>query len=175
VRGAGVAAIVIVLGCGGGRSVLEEEAQRGNGPVTGGSNGSATGGSVGSPTGGATGSTAPRDAATMTLRDAQSDGRLPVDTAAGGDASADGLCPAGQLWCGATCADLMADNQNCGACGKVCAAGQVCTRGRCRQNCPSHLTECNDMCVETMTDSLNCGACGKACAGGQMCRGGVCH
>jgi len=164
--------VALVLGCGGSRSVLEQETQQGAGPV-GPKTGPNTGGP--GPTMGAMGGTPGPDAATATLRDAGADGRLPVDATASRDVSLDGLCPAGQLWCGVICADLTSDPQNCGECGKACAAGQVCNRGRCRQNCPSHMTECDDMCVETMTDPLNCGACRKACAGGQMCRGGVCH
>ncbi len=42
------------------------------------------------------------------------------------------FCGAGILWCGTRCLDGAYDNQNCGACGVVCAAGQACVGSICR-------------------------------------------
>src|SRR5882762_2664453 len=40
------------------------------------------------------------------------------------------LCGPGQMDCGG-CVDLQTDPNNCGACGHVCAAGDVCIAGTC--------------------------------------------
>ncbi|APR88461.1 Multiple EGF-like-domain protein 3 precursor [Minicystis rosea] len=40
-------------------------------------------------------------------------------------------CPPGQVLCGSTCADLLGDPQNCGACGLVCPFGATCSFGAC--------------------------------------------
>lgn len=40
-------------------------------------------------------------------------------------------CPTGRTCCGHGCADLLVDTANCGACGNVCAKGQVCCSGEC--------------------------------------------
>ena len=36
------------------------------------------------------------------------------------------VCPDGQLVCNGRCFDLRSDRNNCGMCGRVCAAGTVC-------------------------------------------------
>ena len=54
---------------------------------------------------------------------------------------------------------LATDEENCGACGVVCAAGLSCCDGRC---------------VNTQTSNLNCSICGRACDAGQTCCGGGC-
>ena len=49
------------------------------------------------------------------------------------------LCP-GLTDCGGSCADLGNDPENCGSCGQLCEAGQVCVSGGCvAQGC---LDEC---------------------------------
>jgi hypothetical protein len=40
-------------------------------------------------------------------------------------------CPIGQEDCGGFCSDLSTDENNCGACGGACAAGQFCVGGTC--------------------------------------------
>ncbi|MCE1225816.1 MAG: hypothetical protein LWW87_04910 [Geobacteraceae bacterium] len=40
-------------------------------------------------------------------------------------------CPAGQTICSSQCTDILANPQNCGACGNVCSAGQLCVNGVC--------------------------------------------
>ena len=40
-------------------------------------------------------------------------------------------CPSGSTLCATTCVDEQNDRLNCGACGKVCGAGLVCSSGKC--------------------------------------------
>ncbi|MBI4702653.1 MAG: hypothetical protein HY744_16145 [Deltaproteobacteria bacterium] len=64
-------------------------------------------------------------------------------------------CPAPTL-----CTNLQTDEQNCGVCGTVCAAGRTCgPPGACR---------------DLARDEGNCGTCGNACLSGAACCGGVC-
>jgi hypothetical protein len=74
------------------------------------------------------------------------------------------------------CANTSTDNANCGMCGNVCDAGQVCTAGTCA--CAPGLTQCPTdagiACVNTGSDNGNCGGCGKACMGGLVCVNGTC-
>jgi hypothetical protein len=41
------------------------------------------------------------------------------------------MCPTRQLACGGACVELATDRLNCGGCGHVCPAGNVCSAGRC--------------------------------------------
>lgn len=76
------------------------------------------------------------------------------------------------------CANLATDNQNCGTCGNVCAAGQVCSNGACAVSCGGDESTCTvnetTYCANEKTDNANCGACGVTCAAGTMCSDGVC-
>jgi hypothetical protein len=101
----------------------------------------------------------------------------------GGSASPDAdICPAPSEMCGAICTNLASDNQNCGACGTVCGAGEACSNGQCSAGCPSGQVLCGGACVDPDTDRQHCGAganCaadpGTACAAGQICNGaGAC-
>ena len=40
-------------------------------------------------------------------------------------------CPSGTARCGGACVPGLSSSTNCGACGRVCAAGQSCVVGRC--------------------------------------------
>jgi len=42
------------------------------------------------------------------------------------------------MQCGNSCVDVQSDNNNCGACGKVCGTGQTCSAGKCA--CASSTT-----------------------------------
>jgi hypothetical protein len=57
--------------------------------------------------------------------------------------------------------DVFTDPNNCGACGKVCAAGEPCLEGKC--GCPAPLIFCDGKCVNPKTDDANCGGCGIVC------------
>ncbi len=81
------------------------------------------------------------------------------------------------------CATIATDNANCGACGNVCPAGQVCALGQCGVVCAPNLVQCDDRCIDPLTDCAFCGAVddcvgehrGIACASSQVCRAGRCE
>ena len=82
-------------------------------------------------------------------------------------------CPeAHQTLCDGECTSYLTDPANCGGCGNVCAADQVCSDGACV--CQPGLTECASECVDALTDPANCGACGNACSADETCSGGAC-
>jgi hypothetical protein len=74
--------------------------------------------------------------------------------------------------------NTRADNGNCGACGTVCAAGQVCAMGACTLSCPSGQTACQSGCFDVQTAPGHCGACDRACPARANaavgCAAGVC-
>ncbi len=83
-------------------------------------------------------------------------------------------CVSGQTSCGEYCADLNASDENCGACGTVCAEGEMCTDGVCGLPCTGTQVQCGDQCVATETDREHCGACDNVCAEGEVCSEGSC-
>jgi hypothetical protein len=97
-----------------------------------------------------------------------------------GDAGADGG-GSGDAGGAAYCANTQTDNQNCGACGTVCDAGQACKSGTCALTCGTGLNACGGVgdggvafCANFQTDNVNCGACGTKCGAGQVCSNGAC-
>lgn len=78
-------------------------------------------------------------------------------------------------------ASLTNDPANCGACGRTCAAGELCTRGVCVVNtCRAGYAECDrsigTVCETSLaSDPANCGACERRCATGAVCSRGVCR
>jgi glucosylceramidase len=56
----------------------------------------------------------------------------------------DTVCAADQVACGEQCFDLTSDPMNCGGCGLLCSAGQVCQAGACQ--CVAG-TLCNGACL----------------------------
>jgi len=94
-------------------------------------------------------------------------------------------CPAPLASCGGRCTDTRDDRNHCGACGRVCAASEVCQNGACVPNCAPGETLCSSasggdagggelLCVSLMTDRAHCGACGRTCGRDQVCSGGTC-
>ncbi|MBL8600451.1 MAG: hypothetical protein JNK72_00860 [Myxococcales bacterium] len=69
---------------------------------------------------------------------------------------------------------LAASASNCGACGRACAVGQICTAGACGVPCPDGQARCGGTCTQIENDPNNCGACGNRCATGSLCGGGRC-
>jgi hypothetical protein len=118
-------------------------------------------------------SLSPPDAAATDVAPTADTGRS--DGADGAADAAGPACPAGQTLCGQLCVNLQSSAANCGACGKTCTTGALCSMGGCvRTGCPAGTTECAGACLSTASDPLNCGACGKTCATGAGCGGGVC-
>ncbi len=92
-----------------------------------------------------------------------------------------GLTTCGRTTCGgedagpgARCVDTRTDQRNCGRCGEVCPAGQLCSEGRCVMPCTSGFTPCSGTCRDLQTDLTHCGFCGNACSSTQTCAAGRC-
>ncbi|MBI5514748.1 MAG: hypothetical protein HY909_13315, partial [Deltaproteobacteria bacterium] len=104
----------------------------------------------------------------------------------GGDASMDTTptCTSAQLLCGATCASVMTDSLNCGACGRRCADSERCMAGACQTVCPAGQQACTSgadggqggaVCALLSTDRNHCGTCGRRCGPGEVCSTGACQ
>ncbi|MFO0603598.1 MAG: hypothetical protein U0324_10515 [Polyangiales bacterium] len=94
-----------------------------------------------------------------------------------------GACNAGFADCDANRANgcevnTQTSSSNCGACGRACPSGQVCSAGACTLVCGTGLTNCAGVCVNTQTDPANCGRCANACAtpanASRTCAAGAC-
>jgi len=89
-------------------------------------------------------------------------------------------CAAGQSCCSGHCTNLNNDVQNCGGCGRQCAAPPpnevvTCVAGLCQYDCAPGAVDCNGSCTFIASDPNNCGACGNVCGGpNPHCFGGVC-
>ena len=109
---------------------------------------------------------------------ANTDGGAGKDLAGGSCVNCSGMC------CLNKCTDTKTDAQNCGACGKPCAAGMTCIGGICQcagpggqgaATCAKDEACCSGKCVSVMSDDVNCGACGKDCtAAMETCLMGQC-
>lgn len=87
------------------------------------------------------------------------------------------------------CETALGTEENCGACGDACPAGQLCRLDKNQVPqcmCPAGLTYCESWqndgsgeCVDLRSDPLHCGACGVQCtslAGGKgVCSYGTCE
>jgi hypothetical protein len=102
-------------------------------------------------------------------------------------------CDDGFDRCDAGCVNLDQDRANCGACGRTCAAAEICQQGGCVANpCPTGQHPCGGACVSNGSVAT-CGSacapcptpangvatcdgtsCGVACATGYHLCGGVC-
>jgi hypothetical protein len=83
-------------------------------------------------------------------------------------------CGTGYGICGQSCVDHQFDPKHCGECDKACAAGQVCSLGKCGLVCLGGSTMCGSKCVDPMHDPAHCGKCDSKCLDGQACVGGFC-
>jgi len=70
--------------------------------------------------------------------------------------------------------ELRFNNQHCGQCGRVCAAGTACSGGVCASVCGAGQTFCSGSCVTLSSDVRNCGGCGNVCPSGRACVSGAC-
>ncbi|MEI8256800.1 MAG: MXAN_6577-like cysteine-rich protein [Deltaproteobacteria bacterium] len=85
-------------------------------------------------------------------------------------------CAPPQMPCDGVCADLATDVTHCGACGRRCPAGAVCTGGACGAiGCAGGELRCQGLCVAVAADNANCGACGRVCRSGDACIDGACQ
>ena len=82
-------------------------------------------------------------------------------------------CPANTAACSDACVKTQSDSANCGACGNLCAGGQVCRKGVCA--CPGQSVLCNGVCVNPRADEANCGECGVTCVASSPCTEAICR
>lgn len=80
-----------------------------------------------------------------------------------------GTCKPGLNLCGTSCVDNLSDPNNCGGCGRVCGADQVCQGAACVSTCSASYSSCDGACVQLDVNDQNCGSCGNACTGEQHC------
>jgi hypothetical protein len=80
---------------------------------------------------------------------------------------------AGLAACSNGCTDTQSDAMNCGTCGTVCTANQVCAQGTCSTSCGT-LLQCGQNCVDPTSNVQNCGTCNNACPAGQSCVASQC-
>ncbi|MEO8877504.1 MAG: hypothetical protein ABI461_18055, partial [Polyangiaceae bacterium] len=122
--------------------------------------------------------------------DAPIDDATPLDSPAARDSGPPpSTCPPTQAACsdedgGLRCADALTDHANCGYCGNVCAAGTICSNGKCSVTCGADETRCTAgdgtaFCTNLQTDPDDCNACGSACplstnAASTFCSAGKC-
>jgi len=71
--------------------------------------------------------------------------------------------------------DQTTDRQNCGACGRACANGEICVDEDCVLTCAGGFADCSDQCVDLMTDERHCGGCDQPCEPFERCTGGACR
>lgn len=71
-------------------------------------------------------------------------------------------------------ANLQADSANCGACGRSCPIGQVCSMGACAAVCRAGLSNCGGSCRDLAADPSHCGICGASCPAGGPNQSAVC-
>ncbi|HUS63607.1 MAG TPA: hypothetical protein VMZ28_03650 [Kofleriaceae bacterium] len=99
--------------------------------------------------------------------------------------SSSAICPnhpeqCGGQCCGDVCVDTGIDPRNCGACGKACTVGEVCSGNKCGclpsgAPCGAGQSCCNaNGCKSLNADINNCGGCGITCGPGGTCSNGEC-
>jgi hypothetical protein len=82
-------------------------------------------------------------------------------------------CGNSENWCDSGgCVNLSSDPAHCGVCENRCAAGAICTGGRCE--CPNGTSNCDGTCANLQSDKQHCGDCKISCAGPRSCLSGTC-
>ena len=138
---------------------------------------SSTSGKAGSAgTAGTTGGAAGNGGTTTGGIGATGGGTNGAGTSGAGATTGTNPCGVNAKLCDGVCKITLTDPDNCGACGVVCAADQVCSGGSCSDpfDCSSGFIDCNQTCVDPFTNNANCGSCGNACSSGQGCSSGFC-
>jgi Cys-rich repeat protein len=93
----------------------------------------------------------------------------------------DADCPVGQSCCMGDCVDLNTSQQNCGACGLACGAGETCSNGACLSEGCQTDADCDDgdpgtvdLCInQTCVHRLVCSA-DQDCPASYVCQNGQC-
>jgi len=95
-----------------------------------------------------------------------------------------GVCVTGYENCNSQPADgcevdVLASQENCGACGQKCPAAAPCSSGKCTPSCEAGTGDCdndgsNGCESDLQTDPVNCGGCGTQCPENHECVDGVC-
>lgn len=103
------------------------------------------------------------------------DGAISLDGGDGGvaDGAVPPGCGLGRLDCAGVCVDALTDPANCGDCGVMCGAGEVCAGGACAAGCLAPRMSCAGRCIDVSSDADNCGSCGTVCSSG-ICIDGDC-
>ncbi len=89
-------------------------------------------------------------------------------------------CASGQLLCANTCTTVTNNNQHCGACGRACSPGLVCSNSTCVaptptvKTCAAGQLLCANTCTTVTNNNQHCGACGKVCGSGLVCSNSTC-
>ena len=84
-------------------------------------------------------------------------------------------CAQGMVDCAGTCVVTASDPENCGMCGKPCAAPMMCCGGTCcsEASCCGAASG-SQVCSDLQSDPDNCNQCGTVCPTNDACSGGVC-
>jgi len=90
------------------------------------------------------------------------------------DGTGNCACAPPNLVCAGACIDVTSDPVNCGVCGKICGAGEVCDKGTCTSTCTAPLVSCGGACVDLKTDPTHCGTCATKCGPTESCVAGAC-
>ena len=88
-------------------------------------------------------------------------------------------CYAGYTDCsasdgGTVCTQVLLDNDNCGGCGLICAAGESCLGGACTCDLTTCTNDGGEVCTDILSDPLNCEVCGHVCPTAESCVQGEC-
>jgi Stigma-specific protein, Stig1 len=83
-------------------------------------------------------------------------------------------CGPGTENCDGTCTVVELDPDNCGVCGNVCDAEEVCAAGECVLECVGGTEACGGACVNTDNDPDHCGGCDSPCGADEVCSSGSC-
>jgi len=104
------------------------------------------------------------------------------------------VCAANELLCGSTCTNPTTDDDNCGACGRVCTVagidttaggagqgnvtGAACGANGCVPTCAAGFEDCDgnpfNGCEADLSATATCGSCTNSCGGSDDCRNGQC-
>ena len=85
-------------------------------------------------------------------------------------------CVQGATRCNGACTPVLADPNNCGACGNVCRGSTpYCHQGTCSECYPGTANCGYGYCSDLAWDNANCGACGVVCPWNTYCLAGACH